>query len=161
MRTTMLFLAVLLAVKTFVRWMPTLRSSISWLPNVPGWLPLTVSVGVSVVGIVAVYFWLRNRTRDDPTASRPVFLRRFWVLAIVVVTINGTWQFFRAWLPLPDAAASALAEIAPAPPGAGASARLKVLLAEDHPVNRRVIELMLNMAGAEMTAVAAWGFDSA
>jgi ACS family hexuronate transporter-like MFS transporter len=26
--------------------------------------------------------------------------RRFWVLAFVVVAINGTWHFFRAWTPL-------------------------------------------------------------
>jgi MFS transporter, ACS family, hexuronate transporter len=32
--------------------------------------------------------------------NRPVFFRRFWILALVVVVINGTWHYFRVWLPL-------------------------------------------------------------
>jgi MFS transporter, ACS family, hexuronate transporter len=86
----LLLLVALFGVKNLVR----------WLPDLPSWLPLLVSILVSVAGIAAVFFWLWGRTRDDVTVSRPVFLRRFWVLAVVVVTINGTWQFFRAWLPL-------------------------------------------------------------
>src|SRR5207302_3635046 len=26
--------------------------------------------------------------------------RRFWVLAAVVICINGTWHFFRVWMPV-------------------------------------------------------------
>ncbi len=47
--------------------------------------------------------WLFRCTRADAegeTLPRPDFVRRFWVLVVLVVTINTTWHFFRPWLPL-------------------------------------------------------------
>ena len=51
----------------------------------------------------------RTLTSDDPDVQSPslwslfensVFRRRFAALLVVVIAINLTWQFFRAWLPL-------------------------------------------------------------
>jgi MFS transporter, ACS family, aldohexuronate transporter len=55
-----------------------------WLAIVrPGTIPHTVSG--SITG----------------NSMREVFAdRRFWALAVVVVAINASWQFFRVWLPL-------------------------------------------------------------
>lgn len=64
------------------------------------WLPLLVKVFVTVAGIATVFLWVRNVTHDDTVLPRPVFLRRFWVLVTLVVTLNATWHFLRAWLPL-------------------------------------------------------------
>jgi ACS family hexuronate transporter-like MFS transporter len=86
----LLLLAALFAIKTTVR----------RLPDLPPDLPMTVSVVVSLVGITGVFFWMRDALNTDTSLDRGVFYRRFWALAVVVVTINGTWQFFRAWLPL-------------------------------------------------------------
>jgi ACS family hexuronate transporter-like MFS transporter len=61
---------------------------------------LAVKVIVSALGIAGVYLWLANATRDDPGVDRGLFLRRFWVLVVLVVTINIAWHYFRAWLPL-------------------------------------------------------------
>ena len=36
---------------------------------------------------------------DEPETDSPSTLRRYLVLMFVVVAINITWQFFRAWLP--------------------------------------------------------------
>jgi MFS transporter, ACS family, hexuronate transporter len=36
---------------------------------------------------------------DEPEIDSPSTLRRYLVLMLVVVAINMTWQFFRAWLP--------------------------------------------------------------
>ena len=36
---------------------------------------------------------------DEPEPDSPSTLRRYMVLMFVVVAINMTWQFFRAWLP--------------------------------------------------------------
>jgi ACS family hexuronate transporter-like MFS transporter len=62
--------------------------------------PLAVKVGVTVFGIFAVFLWLWHVTRDDTAIPRRVFVRRYWVLATLVVTLNATWHFFRAWTPL-------------------------------------------------------------
>src|SRR5207302_166431 len=98
----LLCLAVLFAFKNLVRRThedPSLLPA--WLPaELLELEPLTVSIVVSVGGIAAVYWWLLSVTRDDAELTRAQFLRRLFVLAIVVVVINGTWQFFRAWLPL-------------------------------------------------------------
>jgi hypothetical protein len=55
---------------------------------------------VTVLGIATVFLWLRRATQDDTRLPRRDFVRRFWVLATLVVTINLTWHYFRAWLPL-------------------------------------------------------------
>ena len=62
-------------------------------------LPLLSKATVTILGILAVFLWLCRSTRDDDGIPRPVFYRRFWVLATVVVMINATWHFFRAWMP--------------------------------------------------------------
>jgi ACS family hexuronate transporter-like MFS transporter len=64
------------------------------------WVPLIVKVIVTAVGIGGVFVWLWTVTSDDQEMDRRVFLRRFWVLALVVVVINATWHYFRVWLPL-------------------------------------------------------------
>jgi MFS family permease len=64
------------------------------------WLPLVVKVAVTVLGIAGVFLWLRNATRDDTALPRRDFFRRFWVLVVMVVAVNTTWHYFRAWLPL-------------------------------------------------------------
>jgi ACS family hexuronate transporter-like MFS transporter len=64
------------------------------------WAPLASKYAITVLGIAGVFSWLLRATADDPALPRGVFIRRFWVLAVVVVAINGTWHFFRAWLPL-------------------------------------------------------------
>jgi ACS family hexuronate transporter-like MFS transporter len=65
----------------------------------PG-LPLAVKGAVTLLSIAGVGWWLAQATRGEAGPQRAVFLRRFWVLAVVVSTINMTWHFFRAWLPL-------------------------------------------------------------
>src|SRR5262249_37891294 len=64
------------------------------------WVPLASKAFMTVAGILTVFLWLWGVTRDDDGVPRGVFLRRFWVLAAMVVSINITWHFFRAWLPL-------------------------------------------------------------
>jgi len=79
----------------------------SWRP--PFWV-------VGAVGTVWVVLWLVSVRREDltlpdwdkqaqvqpggPGLGELVRDRRFWVLAVMVVTLNATWHFFRAWLPL-------------------------------------------------------------
>src|SRR5262245_3257647 len=77
-----------------------LKSAVRWTPDLPTWLPLAVSFLVSAAGIALVLGWLVRATRDDAELGRADFLRRLGVLVVVVVMINGTWHFFRAWLPL-------------------------------------------------------------
>ncbi|MCS6849910.1 MAG: MFS transporter, partial [Gemmataceae bacterium] len=36
----------------------------------------------------------------SPTLPKGLFWRRFLVLVVLVVSLNGTWHFFRVWLPL-------------------------------------------------------------
>jgi len=64
------------------------------------WIPLVVKFGVTALGVGGVAYWLARATRDGSRPERALFFRRFWVLAVLVVTINMTWHFFRAWLPL-------------------------------------------------------------
>jgi ACS family hexuronate transporter-like MFS transporter len=64
---------------------------------------LPVKLGVSALGIAAVTRWLFRSTRADGEGEklpRGDFVRRFWVLVVLVVTVNVAWHFFRAWLPL-------------------------------------------------------------
>src|SRR5262249_6912126 len=88
--TLLLVLAGLFALKRAVR----------WTSDLPAWLPLAVSFLVSTIGVALVLGWLLRSTRGDAGPGRAVFLRRLGVLVVVVVMINGTWHFFRAWLPL-------------------------------------------------------------
>jgi hypothetical protein len=75
---------------------PMLRDAVASAP----WLPLAVKALVTVLGIAGVFLWLRWATRDDTALPRRDFFRRFWVLVVLVSTINITWHYFRAWLPL-------------------------------------------------------------
>jgi ACS family hexuronate transporter-like MFS transporter len=73
------------------------------LPAVTGGAPRVATaskISVTLLGVAGVFVWLRHATRDDTTLRRPVFFRRYWVLVVVVVSINITWHFLRAWLPL-------------------------------------------------------------
>ncbi len=57
-------------------------------------------------------------------------------------------------LPLIEAEApAAVAELAPASPVEPDARRLRVLVADDHPTNRRVVELILAMAPVDLTSV--------
>ncbi len=100
----LLVLAGLFGVKSAIRWMrdppPWLPVTLSWASELPAWLPLAVSFLVSATGIVLVLGWLLRSTHDDAESDRAVFLRRLGVLVVVVVMLNGTWHYFRAWLPL-------------------------------------------------------------
>jgi ACS family hexuronate transporter-like MFS transporter len=69
------------------------------LSPVPRGVPLAVKAAVTVLGITGVVWWLKEATRGDPALPRVLFFRRFAALAVVVVTINATWHFFRAWMP--------------------------------------------------------------
>jgi ACS family hexuronate transporter-like MFS transporter len=83
------------------RWMPP--DLAAWSADVFGtapWLPLASKAAVTVLGILGVFWWLWRVTADDDGVPRGVFFRRFWVLAVLVVMINASWHFFRAWLPL-------------------------------------------------------------
>jgi MFS family permease len=86
------WLVALLAVDTYVH-----SGSI---PDAPSWLPLATKAGVTVLGIAGVFLWLRRATQDDTHLPRKIFFFRFWALVALVVAINTTWHYFRAWLPL-------------------------------------------------------------
>jgi ACS family hexuronate transporter-like MFS transporter len=64
---------------------------------------MAVKLVVAGLGIAGVAQWLFLSTagdsRDEPL-SRRTFVRRFWVLVILVVSINIAWHYFRAWMPL-------------------------------------------------------------
>src|SRR5262249_19353274 len=66
----------------------------------PAWLPLAVKCAVTFLGIGGVVVWLARVTQGDDRLPRGLFFRRFAALAVMVVAINLTWHFFRAWLPL-------------------------------------------------------------
>jgi ACS family hexuronate transporter-like MFS transporter len=63
-------------------------------------IPLLGKFIITLLGVGGVAYWLARVTRDEAGAGRAVFFRRFFVLAVIVVAINATWHFFRAWLPL-------------------------------------------------------------
>ncbi len=71
------------------------------------WIPLGVKVLTTGLGIACVFLWLERATRnegerrpgDPPPVPRSQFIRRFWVLIALTVTINLNWHFFRTWLP--------------------------------------------------------------
>ncbi len=68
-------------------------------PNAPSWLSLTVKVAVTVLGIAAVFLWVRHATQEDHHLPRRIFFFRFWAMVALVIAINTTWHYFRAWLP--------------------------------------------------------------
>jgi ACS family hexuronate transporter-like MFS transporter len=84
----------------FTDQVPGLNEVVQFVAANRTWLPLLTKVFVTVVGIAAVFFWLQRVTHDDTALPRHVFVRRFWVLMALVVTLNSTWHFLRAWLPL-------------------------------------------------------------
>jgi hypothetical protein len=86
------WLVALLAVDTYVH--------MGGIPDAPPWLPLATKAAVTVLGIAGVFLWLCQATRDDPHLPRRVFFLRFWAMVALVVAINTTWHYFRAWLPL-------------------------------------------------------------
>jgi ACS family hexuronate transporter-like MFS transporter len=96
-------LAALLAINVAVRWaiprLLTISAFAQW-GQLISWVPIIVKVATTLIGIAAVFLWLWGATDDDRELDRGVFFRRFWVLALTVVVINGTWHYFRAWLPL-------------------------------------------------------------
>ena len=62
-----------------------------------------VKLGICALGVTAVARWLFRCTLADGQGERLPrrdFVRRFWVLVVLVVAVNITWHFFRAWLPL-------------------------------------------------------------
>jgi ACS family hexuronate transporter-like MFS transporter len=63
-------------------------------------LPLVVKALMTALGISGVVLWLARETRGEEGVERGAFYRRFAVLAVIVVVINLTWHFFRAWMPL-------------------------------------------------------------
>jgi ACS family hexuronate transporter-like MFS transporter len=72
-----------------------------WFPEaVRPHLPLWNKIVATFLGIGSVMGWLLRATRDDTSLPRRVFLRRYLVLAILVVAINVTWHYFRVWMPL-------------------------------------------------------------
>jgi ACS family hexuronate transporter-like MFS transporter len=61
---------------------------------------LAVKCLVCVLGISGVIWWLLRATQGEGQLPRGLFLRRFVVLMVLVVSINVAWHYFRAWLPL-------------------------------------------------------------
>lgn len=92
----LLLLIGLLAVKTSIRLLPALEL----VPEMLVGPRLIVSVLISAIGISAVILWLLASTRDEPGRIESTFVRRLFALLVIVVMINATWHFFRAWLPL-------------------------------------------------------------
>jgi ACS family hexuronate transporter-like MFS transporter len=81
-------------------WLPhALQAPAADLFAVAPWLPLASKALVTVLGILGVFLWLWNATRDDDGVPRHVFFARFWVLSAITVLINATWHFFRVWMP--------------------------------------------------------------
>jgi ACS family hexuronate transporter-like MFS transporter len=62
--------------------------------------PLVAKTIVTILGITIVVRWLGRATAGEEGVDRATFWRRFAVLAFLVVVINITWHFFRAWMPL-------------------------------------------------------------
>ena len=74
-----------------------------WMAD-DGWMggaaPLLSKAIVTVLGIAIVVRWLGRATAGEEGVDRDDFWRRFAVVALIVVVINITWHFFRAWMPL-------------------------------------------------------------
>jgi ACS family hexuronate transporter-like MFS transporter len=93
-----------------IPWLNGLGLKVGSLPPevIVAWLEhplvtLAVKLGVAALGITAVARWLFRSTRADGEGEklpRRDFVRRFWVLVVLVVSVNVAWHYFRAWLPL-------------------------------------------------------------
>jgi signal transduction histidine kinase/CheY-like chemotaxis protein len=74
---------------------------------------------------------------------------------LTVDSVVGQGSVFRAELPLPEVCTPAPAPVPQAEDGEemepAADIALSILLAEDHPVNRRIVELFLKPLGCELT----------
>lgn len=85
------------------------------LTTAPGsWrLPFVVIGGVGMVWVAAWILTIRGRSLEAPAEKKPapkissgaslkalLTNHRFWLLAVVVSCINGTWSLYRVWLPL-------------------------------------------------------------
>jgi ACS family hexuronate transporter-like MFS transporter len=104
------WLVLLLAVDTTFHWGATSKgphwaqsifnTAVTFLSMDPFALLLATRVAVTVLGIGGVFLWLCQATREDRHLPRRIFFFRFWAMVALVVAINTTWHFFRAWLPL-------------------------------------------------------------
>ncbi|MSR32752.1 MAG: MFS transporter [Gemmataceae bacterium] len=85
------------------------------LPFIAGWRGAFLLTGMT--GLVWIFLWglftwginLKDQEPHDPLAKKEhlgtilgqiVWQKRFWILVLSVVSINLTWHFLRAWLPL-------------------------------------------------------------
>jgi ACS family hexuronate transporter-like MFS transporter len=99
------WLVLLLAIDTAVHMgdmpsAPPLVARIADALQQYGITPLVVKILVTVLGVAGVFLWLRHATREDRHLPRRIFFFRFWAMVALVVAINTTWHYFRAWLPL-------------------------------------------------------------
>ena len=85
---------ILLLAADFAVHLPQVRAELPW------WAPQAAKVAITILGVVGVVLWLFRATHDDTALPRRTFFRRFGVLMALVVAINVTWHFLRAWLPL-------------------------------------------------------------
>ena len=56
-----------------------------------------------VIGWFLLFGRTTSENRDAPPSSPrllEILARRFWILVLVVITINSTWHFFRVWMPV-------------------------------------------------------------
>jgi signal transduction histidine kinase/ActR/RegA family two-component response regulator len=65
----------------------------------------------------------------------------------------GQGSEFSLWLPLPTAAAASVAPAEDIVVPAQTEASFRVLIADDHPTNRKIVGLILDTVGVELTAV--------
>src|SRR5262249_3135934 len=103
-------LVLLLAIDTTFHWGATpkgpywaqsiFQTAVSFLDIDPFVLLLATRAAGPVLGIRGAFLWLRDATREDRHLPRRIFFFRFWAMVALVVAINTTWHFFRAWLPL-------------------------------------------------------------
>jgi MFS transporter, ACS family, hexuronate transporter len=72
-------------------------------PEHGSWRQPFIVIGAVGVAWVVPWFVLVNPTEDEAAAPdrlpRPVLIRRLAALALIVISINMTWHFFRAWMP--------------------------------------------------------------
>jgi MFS transporter, ACS family, hexuronate transporter len=74
-------------------------------------LPFIVIGAVGMLWVIAWMLTIRGRSLESPVSAAAPVARsssirslladhRFWLLAVVVSCINGTWSLYRVWLPL-------------------------------------------------------------